>query len=469
MRPLFLPPKKAERIHEATLHVLEHTGLKVEHKGAEELFLEAGAKKNGDRRILLPPKLVKESIEKARARSRLQLFDREGNKSISLQQGKTHFGPGGDARYNIDAGTGVLHQSVLADVAQNVRIVDALPGFGFAMSMALPSDVPPEKVYPAAFAKMVANTTKPVVVTAVSLDDVKRIHKIASIVAGGKEALREKPFCVMLVDPLSPLRMDAVGVRKLLYCAEREIPVLYAAGANCGASAPVTPEGGVVQGSAECLAGLVLAMLKNERAPFIYGSSTSAMDMSSGVISYGDPIWFKTVAMYADLARHYGLSSWGTAGSGDSMTVDAQAAMEAYEGITFVLLAGASLAHDVGFLGHGELYDPRMLVLCDMMIARARHILRPVNLSDEALATDVIDEVARGDGFYATNPHTAEHFRAALWMPPSYLDRKHLSEFRFADLPTLLRQEAHRILTTHRPTPLASDKATATQRFLASF
>jgi trimethylamine:corrinoid methyltransferase-like protein len=173
--------------------------------------------------------------------------------------------------------------------------------------------------------------------------------------------------------------------------------------------------------------------------------------------------------MYADLARYYDLSSWGTAGSADSMSVDAQAAMEAYEGITFVLLAGTSLAHDVGFLGHGELYDPRMLVFCDMMIARARHILRPADLSDEALAVDVIDEVARHERFYASHPHTTEHFRAALWMPPAYLDRKHLSEFRFGDLPTLLRQEVHRILTTHRPTPLAEAKAAAIRSFLASF
>jgi trimethylamine--corrinoid protein Co-methyltransferase len=334
--------------------------------------------------------------------------------------------------------------------------------------MALPRDVPQRKLYPTIFAEMVANTTKPVVATAISVGDVRRIHKIASLIAGGAGALRLRPFFVMYLDPLSPLRMDLAVVRKLLFCAQKEIPILYAAGANCGATAPVTPEGGVVQGGAECLAGLVLATLKNERVPFVYGSNTSAMDMTSTIISYGDPIWFKTVAMYADMARYYDLSSWGTAGSADSITVDAQAAMEAYEGITFVVMAGTSLAHDVGFLGHGEVYDPKMLVFCDMMIARAKHLLRRVDLSDDALAVDVIDEVARHHGFYAGHPHTATHFRQALWMAPCYLDRKHVSETRLEALPGLLGSEVKRILSSHRPAPLAPDKAAKIQRFLGT-
>ena len=51
--------------------------------------------------------------------------------------------------------------------------------------------------------------------------------------------------------------------------------------------------------------------------------------MRSTIVSYGDPVWFKTTAMYADLGKFYGLPSWGTAGSSDSFEVDAQAALEA--------------------------------------------------------------------------------------------------------------------------------------------
>ena len=131
--------------------------------------------------------------------------------------------------------------------------------------------------------------------------------------------------------------MDYSGTQRLLYCAENEIPFMYAAGANCGTGAPITPEGGVVQGTAESLAGLILAMLKNEAARFVYGANTSSVDMKSMLVCYGAPEWYKTVAMYADMGKYYKLPSWGTAGCSDAFFVDAQAAMEAYEGIVFDL------------------------------------------------------------------------------------------------------------------------------------
>lgn len=467
-RAIFLPPQKAAAIHEATLSVLERTGVKLQHRKGAALLLEAGARKDRDGRILIPRKLVQESLEKIRPRSKIQLYDRGGRKSILVQNGRTHFGPGADALYNIDPYTRIFRRSTLQDVRVNVRLVDALAGFEFVMSMALPSDVGPGRLYPAKFAAMVENTTKPIVVTSTSIKDLQRIHRIAAMVSGSREALKQKPFLVIHLDPISPLIMDKTSVERLLYCAEHDLPILYAAGANCGSSAPVTPEGAVVQGGAESLAGLVLALLKNENARFIYGSNTSAMDMRSSIISYGDPIWHKTVAMYADLGKYYGIPSWGTAGSADAFSIDAQAAMEAYEGISFVLMAGTALAHDVGYLGHGELYDARMLVLTDMMIQRAKHTLRPVDLSARSLATDVIDEVVRKNDVYLAHPHTAAHFHDALWFPPAYIDRRRVCDIKAGELADLLSQEVRGLLESHEPEPLPPEKGVSIKRFVES-
>jgi trimethylamine--corrinoid protein Co-methyltransferase len=337
-RCMFLPPQKAEKIHEATLKVLEKTGVKLDHEEAEELFLKAGAEKDQDGRILIPRKLVAEALAKIQPNRRIRLFSRDGDKSIVTKIGRTYFGPGGDALYNIDPITLEFRRSRSTDIRNNVLIADALPSFEFIMSMALPEDVPPNKLYATVFLEMAKNTTKPLVVTSTSLDDLMHMHEIGAIITGGKDKLKKKPFFIAYLDPISPLIMDRVSTDKLLYCAEHGIPILYAAGANCGSSAPVTPEGAVVQGSAECLAGLTLAILKNEQIQFIYGANTSAMDMASTIVSYGDPTWFKTSAMYSDMGMYYRLPSWGTAGSSDSFSINAQAAMEAYEGILSVLL-----------------------------------------------------------------------------------------------------------------------------------
>ena len=466
-RALFLPKTKAAVVHEATLQVLERSGVYLDHEEAETLLLEGGAVKDEFGRVLLPRRMVEEALEKAS--DRVQLFDREGNRSILARNGKTYFGPGSDALYNIDSETGLLRPSVLADVKRNVTVADALGGFDFVMSMALPRDVPPHKVYASVFAEMVKNTTKPVAVTATSLDDIRQTHRIASLVVGGDEALRQKPFFLAYLELISPLKMDRSSTERLLYCAEHGIPFVYASGANCGSGAPVTPVGGLVQGSAESLSGLVLALLKNEQARFIYGSNTSVIDMTTSIVSYGAPEWFKTVAMYADMGKFFDLPSWGTAGCSDSFSIDAQAALEAYEGILLATQSGTTLAHDVGYLSHGALYDPRMLVLSDEMINRARFLMKEADLSEKSLAVDVIDEVARMNDLYLAHPHTSEVFRTSLWLPPTYINRRNIADYALGhDLAGMLGERVQGILATHTPKPLPADTLEAIDAYLDS-
>jgi trimethylamine--corrinoid protein Co-methyltransferase len=439
-KSIFLPEEKAIKIHEATIQVLGKTGVYLDNQEAEELYLGAGATKDDEGRILFKRKMVEEALEKAHPA--IQLYDRNGEKSIRLKIGTTYFGPGSDALYNIDKQTGELRRSTKSDISENVKIVDALAGFDFVMSMALPED-DPNRLYAAVFAEMVRNTTKPIITTATGLEDIKHIHNIASIVAGDKKQLKEKPFFLAYLEPISPLKMDESGTDRLLYCAKNEIP---------RSGAPITPEGGVIQGSAESLAGLILALLKNENARFVYGANTSSLDMKTTLVCYGAPEWFKTVAMYADMGNYYNLPSWGTAGSSDSFYIDAQAAMEAYEGILLALQSGSSLVHDVGYLAHGELYDARMLVLTNEMIRRAKHVLKEVDLSKNALAVEVINDVARRNDLYLAHTHTFENFKKALWLPPPYINREQISERGHGgELNELLTDEVAKILLGYKP------------------
>ena len=122
-----LTPEEAAKIHAASLEVLERTGVKVEHQEATALLLKAGATKDDEGRILIPPPMVEEALEKARASSgQIQLFTRDGQPSILLGNGESYFGPGSDALEIRDFETGELRTATLEDVAINVTIADAL-------------------------------------------------------------------------------------------------------------------------------------------------------------------------------------------------------------------------------------------------------------------------------------------------------------------------------------------------------
>lgn len=86
-RPLFLSTEKAARIHAATLQVLEKTGVLLDHAEGESLYLEAGATKDKEGRILIPRHLVEEALEKAHAE--IQMYDRDGEASILVRDGNT--------------------------------------------------------------------------------------------------------------------------------------------------------------------------------------------------------------------------------------------------------------------------------------------------------------------------------------------------------------------------------------------
>ena len=446
---VFLDRQQAEQVHQATLTVLERTGIALDHPEAEELLLAGGAKKDDDGRVLIPRSMVQVALE--RAPREFTLYDRHGAGSLELQSGRTYFGPGSDALYQLDRETGKIRDSRLEDVRDNVRLADAL-GFDFIMSMALPRELPAARLYPAVFAEMARISARPMVLTAVTVEDVHRIHALAAIIAGGEERFRSRPFFLTYLEPLSPLIFDRHAVDKLLYCAEHEIHVVFAAGANCGTGAPIRPEGGVVQGGAESLAGLVIAQLRDPGAQFVYGSNTSSADMRSAMVCYGASEWPRTVAMYADLGRYYDLPCWGTAGSTDARQVDGQAAWEAYRGILLALQSGSTLVHDMGYQAFGELYDPRMLVLTMEMVREARHLLAPADLSEEALSTRVIDEVCRSGRLYLGHQDTSRSFRKSLFIS-TLINRDKIGQ-QHTDLAQRLGQRVDKLLADHQPDTL---------------
>jgi len=133
------------------------------------------------------------------------------------------------------------------------------------------------------------------------------------------------------------------------------------------------------------------------------------------------------------------------------------------------LQSGSTLVHDVGYLAHGELYDAGMLVLTDIMINRARHLMKSVDFSEKGLAVDVIDEVARRDDLYLTHDHTAENFKKALWIPPSTIERGNIENREKAlEMSQLLREEAGRILSNYVARELPADKMARIDRYVDS-
>ncbi len=456
-----LSDEQIQAIHHTSLDILSQTGIVMKNEAGRALLLDAGAWES-ENRIKIPPLMVMDAI--GAAPSRIPMHNRLGELTMPLEAGKVFFGPGSDCPFTMDVETGQRRQGAAEDVRRIAHLCDGLDQIDFIMSMATPSDVPTMDHYLHSFINMLRGSVKPNVYTANDRRDMEDMYRIACAVAGGETALREKPFLLHYAEPISPLLFNDESVDKLLFCAERGIPVTYLPSPNTGGGGPVTVAGALALGNAECLAGLVLSQLVWPGTPFLYGMNTAALDMKSAIVSYGSPEWPKGMAAYTDLARWYDLPVWGTAGATDSKVVDAQAGIEATVSVMAAFLSRCNLNHDVGYIEYGTTSSMEMLVVVDEIIRDVRYVMGGVEVSERALAREAIHRARPGGGFLADD-HTLDNWRWAQWRP-ELIDRSRYDnwvEEGRQDMTARANERARQILAEHEvpPLPEAAEEAIA--------
>ena len=448
--------EQALAIHTAALEILERVGFKMEHAGALERLAGAGARVADGDWVKLPASLIEEALRSAP--KQIVLYDQMGNETMSLVNGNPFYGTGSDATFTLDLDTGQRRRVVLRDVTNFAKLVDGLENLAFAMSMANPEDVPIRDIYVYVFAEMVKNTNKPMVFIADSGRDMARIYEIACCVAGGEEELKKKPFLLNYSEAISPLRFPRNVMEKLIFCAEKKIPICLPSGSNAGGGAPVTLAGALALGIAENLVGLVVHQLTAKGSPFLFGPNVSVLDMKSTVVSYGCPEWSLSQAALADMRDEiYGLPIWAYAGASDAKVMDAQAGAEAMFSIISALLSRCNLIHDVGFLEYGSTSSLEMVTMANELVAMSRFFAGGIPVNEDTLALEVIERVTNGGpgSIFITDDHTFEHFMQAQFLP-RLLDRSRYDSWEEAGATDLYQRcnlEARRILAEHQVVP----------------
>jgi len=448
-----LSDEQIQVIHQTSLDILSRTGIVMKNEVARQLLLDNGAWES-EGRIKVPETMVMDAI--AAAPSRIPMYDRLGEPTMPLERGKVFFGPGSDCIFTMDLETGERRQATAEDIRRIAHLCDGLDWMDFTMSMGNPSDVPPLDIYIHEFTSMIRGSVKPTCYTANNREDMEDIYRIACAVAGGEVELREKPFLILYAESISPLLYPDESVDKLLFCAEKGIPVTYPPSPNTGGGGPISLAGAIGLGNAECLVGLVLTQLVRRGTPFLYGMNTAALDMKSAIVAYGAPEWPTGMAAWCDIARYYGLPVWGAAGATDSKVVDAQAGIEATVTIMTAFLTRCNLVHDVGYIEYGTTSSMEMLVICDEIIRDVRFVMDGVAINEITLAREPIHRAKPGGGFLADD-HTLDNWEWAQWRP-QLIDRMRYDrwvEKGRQDMFVRANARARQILETHEVPPLS--------------
>jgi trimethylamine--corrinoid protein Co-methyltransferase len=413
-----LTEQDVEKIHETSMNVFSEIGVQVNFAEARELFLRAGAEVDESTRIIkMAPDLVQELISKAP--STVILCGRAENGELDCEIGgdKVYMGTGGTALNVQDPGTRDARRSQLQDVMNMARLVEALDNIHFYMLNVYPNDLPDEDIDVNRFGAALNRTRKHVMGGVYTVEGIRNVIKMAEIIAGSAEALRQRPFISMVTCNISPFKLDKSYSELAIEVARNRIPVVVPAEPLCGATAPITLAGNLVVQNVDTLAGVMLTQLVNPGTPVLYGCISSITDLRdmkylSGAVEMG-----LMNAAAAQMARFYDLPLYSTAGMSDSKVNDGQSAYESAITGLMVALAGGNCIHDAaGFLEFCMTASFDKLVIDNEIIGMVMRAVEGIKVDDTTLAFDVLKKAGPG-GHFVSSRHTRRHMRTEQFRP----------------------------------------------------
>jgi len=405
-----LTREQCRTIHEASLRLLETVGIEAGHPQAREILAGAGAVVEGTR-VRVSRSLVEWAL--GVTPNSFTLHSRDGEPVMEVGGDNVYFGVGPGTLAILDHRSGERRPSTLADTAEGSRVVDALPNIDYLMSLFTPLDIDQRLAYVHEFKAMLRNCTKPCIFLSHAAEDMRSMVAMLEVVAGGAEELRHKPRGLGYANITHPFRHEYEDLERLIFLAEKGIPLTYVPLTMAGVSGPITRAGATAAANAGELFGLVVAQLVNEGCPVaLAGGASAKLDMRSMVTIFSAP---ENRVASTQMARFYDIPNFGLAGASDSKLVDEQAAAEAALTMLVEALAGSNLIHDVGYMESGGSNSLAQIVIGDEIIGWIRRFLDPIVVDEETLALELIERVApMGD--YLAEDHTLAHYEDD-WYP----------------------------------------------------
>lgn len=408
-----LTQEQVERIHQASLEILEEVGLKVRYEPAREVFAKHGCSVDGER-----VKLPRDVVEKYRkmAPPTFTFHGRDPKFDKTIPNDSPVIVTASSAPDIIDPVTGKERRAESGDIARIAHLINELPGYDMFSISTLADDAPKDqftisRLYPA-----LKYCLKPIRATTTDHKDTLAMMEMAYIVAGGKEAYKEHPFLTHHYCPtVSPLSMDHLSTENVMYFAAEGLPVYPTIVPNAGLTSPMSMAGTLVQGNAEYLATVTLTQMVKEGTPTIYATLATVADMRSGAYTSGAIECGMLHMAFAQIARYYNVPCGGYIGLTNAKLNDAQAGYETGMSGMGGVVSGMDMFNIGGLIDALKTFDFAKAVIDDEVAQMLKRVKRGISFTEDDLAIDLIKQVGPG-GSYIVAKHTISRMKTEAVM-----------------------------------------------------
>lgn len=459
----FLDDKDLHNLQEATLTILENTGVQFPSEKALAIFDEHGAKVDHESQVVkIPRDLVLKAI--STVPRYFTLGARNPDFDLILQDGLSFFTNDGCGHNVVDFKTGERRASRKSDVGMMARINDYLSSMGFSWTMVSAQDCGVTSPLHEMDVTWRNNTKHYQSVTMMGEEICRYGVEMATVLRGSLEEVRRRPPISLIVCTIAPLMQDKEAIDGALVLGEAGIPIVVMSMPTMGTTAPATFAGALAMGDAEIISATVLMQLANPGAPVFHSIFHAWADPRTAAY-VGYPLDSRARYAPVEMAHHWGMPALGGAFGTESPELDSwQSAAEVATDPLLVGLAGAEIVTGIGLRDTYTLLYPEAIILDDDLYHRARHSLLKMEVSPETLASDVIANVKPG-GHFLGQKHTRKHMRTAL--KRSILQQLD-SMGKYRHPVEYAREKVSWILENHHPEPPSVDVQKEIDRILAA-
>ena len=456
----FFEKEDIERVHRASIRILEEIGVHSRSPSVEKMLLNAGAMRiAGGDRIAIPEQMVKAAL--SAAPKSVLLAGRNGVKDIRIPDDRRLYASsGGEGVYIRDFVKGTRRTPSSDDLRDIAIIAESMPQIDFFWELVGAQEEPDERIKGLIeFKTSFSYTNKHLQGGSLSAEEAMHSIEMASVITGGQKELARRPIFSSVECPLSPLTFeDGLSEAQVVF-AKAGIPVVSMSASMSGLTSPVTIAGTAAQITAENLASLVISQTAKKGAPWIFSSDSVPADLKSGSIDYGSLEAQLMRTAIGQMGRHYGLPTMVAGITLENSIANLGSIGEGVPCMVNQALVPSDLGSGMGGCDQAAGASIEGLVADAWVWGVAREVIRDFDTDDDAISIQTVKE-AVADGSFLTKKHTMARFKkelSATKNPEAVLNGRIWTEPRGA-LVKKAQEEAKKILSKPKTPVISKDE-----------
>ena len=465
-----LTERELKMIHDASLEILEKTGVLYENQQALDILEANGQKVDRDAGVAwIKPDLVEKCIKKAPRH--FTLASRDGKNDAVIDGRQMHHMTDEQASFTIDEKTGEHRTSTLADLTLSTLLADALDPIKVMWSMVFPTDASTDyrALFETASSFMWSSKHFQMVGGVQDPEDVPYLLAMVDAVCGDRRKQRDRPIYSMVTCPVSPLKHDDAMTEACIALAKEWVPIVFWPMPLQGATAPITVAGTLLMTNVEFLSGVVLYQLVQPGLPMIYPAGPETLDMKTSLASTASPEGMVLNLAFKQMTDLYDVPYMGGGICSDAKVPGIQAAYENMGTGMTAALSGCDLLVGIGILNDGNTLSFPQMVIDEEICNLLTYVRNGIEMTPETLMVDAIHRVGHSPNHHLAEPATMKYIKSdkAYWPKISFRGTYGDWKRRGKDEVQLARERMKLLLDNHEVDPLPDEVQKELRKLLA--